>query len=99
MKNYNFVFLILLLIVVIFGATCNQGDDNVSDTGTIIYVDLEGGFYGIIADGGDRYLPDNLSQDFQEDNLRISFEGIITDQPNIAMWGRTISLTKIERIE
>lgn len=99
MKNYNFVSLILLLVLLIFGATCNQGDDKISGDGTIIYVDLEGGFYGIIADGGDRFLPENLSQEFQQDSLRISFEGIITDQPNIAMWGRTISLTKIERIE
>jgi len=62
-------------------------------------MELEGGFYGIITVGGEHFLPENLSVEYQKDSLKISFEGIITDQPTTVMWGRTIKLTKVVRLQ
>jgi len=74
--------------------------DIISGTGTIKYIDLEGGFYGIIADNGERYDPINLNQEFQVDGLRVRFEAKIRDDiVGIHMWGVLIEILKIEKLE
>ncbi len=92
----------LTLLLAVFAAGCHSDatveGTPISGVGTIRYVQLEGGFFGIVADGGERYLPENLDKDFQQDRLRVSFEGVLTDRPNFAMWGRTLHLNKIEKL-
>lgn len=90
--------LVFVLVLMSFLFGCKEENDKTSGTGIVVHMKIEVGFYGIITDGGDHYKPDNLSSEFQKDSLRISFEGIITDQPTTVMWGRTITITKIERI-
>lgn len=92
----KFIFIVLFIFFIV---GCNQVNNEITGSGIVVHMNLEGGFYGIITDGGDNFLPENLTSDFQQDSLRIVFEGIITDQPTIAMWGRTIRLTKIERAQ
>ena len=41
--------------------------------GTVRYIPLEGGFYGIIADDGKKYLPLNLPEKYKHDGLRVCF--------------------------
>ena len=89
---------ILFVVVIFFLLSCEEEKGTVSDKGKIIHFDLEGGFYGIVADQGDHFLPENLSPDYQHDSLRIYFEGIITDRPTVQQWGRTIMLKKINII-
>jgi hypothetical protein len=68
-------------------------------TGTITYIDLEGGFYGIIADSGDRYFPINLDQQYKVNNLKVRIEGKIRkDVITTAMWGTPLEILKIERL-
>ena len=68
--------------------------------GTVTYLDLEGGFYGIVGEDGNKYLPLNLTEEFQQDSLQVRFtyqrrEGVMT----IAMWGQAVDITAIERAE
>lgn len=63
------------------------------------YLSFEGGFYGILGDNGKNYLPDKLTEEFQIDGLKIYFEGTITDLTTTVQWGRTINLTKIQKME
>ena len=42
--------------------------------GTVKYIDLEGGFYGIVDETGKEYLPLNLKDEFKVDGLKV--EGI-----------------------
>jgi inhibitor of cysteine peptidase len=68
--------------------------------GTITYIDLEGGFYGIAGDDGNEYLPLNLDQQYHTDGLRVAFEyepG--KDIATIQMWGTPVNLTFIEKID
>ncbi|GIV57848.1 MAG: hypothetical protein D6746_05785 [Bacteroidetes bacterium] len=65
-------------------------------TGTIHYVDLEGGFYGLVADDGTRYLPLNLDASFRKDGLRVRFEAVPEDVLTLQQWGRPVRLTAIE---
>lgn len=60
----------------------------ISGTGTVSYVDLEGGFYGIMGDDGTQYQPINLAANMQEDGLRLNFSGqVIEDYVDMYMWG------------
>jgi len=75
----------------------------IEGTGTITYIELEGGFYGIIWDNGIGKLkhldPTNLSSEFKEDGLRISFKAkILEDQVSFHMWGIVVEILEIEKL-
>jgi hypothetical protein len=78
--------------------SCCDRTEIVSGTGTVVFLSLEGGFYGIIDDNDRHWDPSNLPQQYQVDSLRVRFEGIITDAPTFHMWGRTVELTSIKRL-
>jgi len=72
----------------------------ISGTGTVKFLDLEGGFYGLISDNGEHYDPINLSKEFQVDGLRVRFDA--RKRENMAsfhMWGTIIEIINIDRIE
>jgi hypothetical protein len=74
-------------------------EDMVEATGIIKYVDLEGGFYGIIVDDK-HYVPINLSKEFEMDGLKVKFKAKIRkDLVSIHMWGILIELTDIDKIK
>lgn len=82
------------------GSAAAEEEGFVAGTGTIVYQDLEGGFYGLIADADSaRYNPINLEASFQEDGLRVRFEGRPADVMTVQMWGTPLELTRIERLE
>jgi dienelactone hydrolase len=76
----------------------SEGAGAVSGTGTVKYINnVEGGFYGIVADDGNNYDPINLGQEFKEDGLRIYFEAKIrNDIASIHMWGTLIEILAIK---
>ena len=81
------------------GCTCGNGSVT-SGTGTIKYIDLDGGFYGIVSDDGEEYESINLVRTFQEDGLRVRFEAtILKDTNSIHMWGTPIKFTYIEKLK
>jgi hypothetical protein len=91
------LLLVALTITTLVG--CSRGEV-VSETGTVKYVDLESGFYGIVGDDGQQYDPMNLDQTYQEDGLRVRFQAKIRqDIASIHMWGKIIEITKIEKLK
>ena len=73
---------------------------DISGKGTVKFLDLEGGFYGIIGDNMENYDPINLDKEFQVDGLRVRFDA--KKQENVAsfhMWGTIIEIINIERIQ
>ncbi|MEM1127206.1 MAG: hypothetical protein AAGI71_11190 [Bacteroidota bacterium] len=65
-------------------------------SGTLRYQDLEGGFWGLIGDDGQRYRPvDPLPDAFQQDGLRVDVEAEPVTLLSIAMWGRSVRLHAI----
>jgi len=61
--------------------------EKVSGTGTIKYINLEGGFYGIVSDDGKNYDPINLPEEFKKDGLKVSFEAEKSNAFATHMWG------------
>lgn len=67
--------------------------------GTVIFVNLEGGFYGIIGDDGTNYYPLQLDDQYKVDGLRVAFEyEPVKETVTIQMWGEPVNLIFIEEI-
>ena len=62
------VLIILLLFAFLIGWYFQKisEEEVISANGTIKYVSLEGGFYGIITEKGEKYLPINLPEKFKK---------------------------------
>jgi hypothetical protein len=88
-----------LVIALMLGCIENHGRERVSDRGTVRFIGLEGGFYGIIDDHARHWDPTNLPEKFKTDSLRVRFEAVITDEPSFHMWGRVVDLISIEPLE
>ncbi len=74
-------------------------EDIVIGTGTIIFLDFEGGFYGIFSDDGEHYDPISLSREFEVDGLRVRFEvKILHDVGSVRAWGYVVSIRHIEKL-
>lgn len=70
--------------------------DAVMLQGTVRYLHLEGGFWGIVADNGQHILPKNLPQEYRKDGIRLSFTAQeITGMMTIQQWGKLSNLSDI----
>ena len=96
------VALIFSFITVAFILSCgctipSENPNEVSGSGTVVYIDLEGGFYGIISSDGAEYLPLNLPVEYQENGISVVFEGVIReDMYTIQQWGTPLDITAIQ---
>lgn len=90
-----------LLLLLLACATSNRSADGdvIEGRGTVQFVELEGGFYGIVADDGQRYDPTNLDEAYEVDGLRVRFRARERDDLiSVRMWGRMVEIISIERI-
>ena len=67
-----------------------------SGTGEVKYIDIEGGFYGIVSNDGRCYDPINLPSEFMNDGLQINFKvKILENQISFHMWGTLVEILEI----
>lgn len=67
--------------------------------GTVRYLNLEGGFWGIINDDGSHLLPQNLAKKYRKDGLRLSYKAQeVKGMMTIQQWGTLSTLSDIEVI-
>lgn len=72
----------------------------ISGTGTIKQVGVEGGFFGIVGDDGQNYDPQNLPEDLRVDGLKVKFQLKKSEnQASFHMWGIMVEVVKIEKIK
>jgi len=67
--------------------------------GTVVHVDLEGGFYGIVSSDGGRYDPINLPEEYRQDGLEV--RGLVRPASNAIgfhMWGMVVEIISIQRL-
>jgi len=105
------ILLVLLAILVVIGGVAllalglfmpvgRNGPDLPEDTftfsGIATYVDLEGGFFGFVADDGTKYLPVNLppGPGLQE-GQRVEVTAVPVDVSTIQMWGTPIRVLQL----
>jgi hypothetical protein len=69
-----------------------------SFVGTIEFVKLEGGFYGIVAKDGKKYMPVNLDKKYQKHGLKIKCQ--VAQRPELVttqMWGQAVEIKHIKK--
>ncbi len=68
--------------------------------GTITYVNLVDGFWGIQGDDGMQYQPVGaLPANFQQEGLRIQAQVSPHQDFSIFMWGQSVKVKKIELLQ
>ena len=73
--------------------------EKTSVVGQIVRVELEGGFWGVIDDSGNRYVPiDPFERSFLKDGLRISAEIELVTVFSSTMWGKHARFFNIQSI-
>jgi inhibitor of cysteine peptidase len=74
-------------------------ENQIIATGTVRYLDISGGFWGIVGDDGKNYDPMGLAPAFQKEGMRVRFEAIPeTDMMSSRMWGALVKITHIEAL-
>jgi hypothetical protein len=98
MKKQLVIIGIVAILVCVGLSGCNE-EISIQEKGIIKYIDLDGGFYGIITDKQEHYDPINLLERFKQDNIRIEFKAIyVKNQSSIHMWGKLIYILEIEQL-
>ena len=105
------IILTILLTIILIGCT---GDPNqnvepqnpyleseiIYGKGTIKFINLEGGFFGIVGEDGKKFDPIDLNDKFKQDGLRVRFKLKLTsDVLTIRMWGTPVEIVEIEKLE
>jgi hypothetical protein len=64
------------------------------------WIPVEGGFFGLVARDGAKYLPLNLPEGFRRDGLSVRVRGRLREEAVTAyMWGRPLMIHVIEVLE
>jgi hypothetical protein len=80
----------------------DDGDNDfqmVRSQGTVLWVPIEGGFWGIEAANGHDYEVLNLPREFQQHGIKVDFAGnVYPDGVSMYMWGEVLEITSIQRV-
>jgi hypothetical protein len=92
--------LAFLVVLAACSTTKHARDPNVvQGTGTVLYQDIEGGFYGIVADDSAKYDPGTLPESVRKDGLRVRFTAVKTGGFTTRMWGTRVEIQDIEPLK
>lgn len=95
-----FVAVLVLMVPTILGMAAMGAASEpleITTQGTVEYIPLSGGFYGIVTDAGEQYLPLNLGAEFQISGLRVSFSARREpDAMTVFMWGTTVWILSMQ---
>ena len=95
-SKYNLLVLAFAVLFITYSGCIKVSLEN---TGTIKYVNIEGGFYGIVSDNGQKLDPVNLKKEFKKDGLRVKFVySLKKGGLNIHQWGKIIEIISIRKI-
>jgi len=93
------------LLLILCALSCSNHDAKPADpnvitaNATVQHQDIEGGFFGLVADDGTKYDPGTLPEAFRKDGLRVKFTARKTSAMTIRMWGTTVEIDHIEAIK
>ena len=80
----------------VHGAKGSSSTETVQITGTVAFVNLEGGFFALQGDDGSTYTPINLPEGFRKDGLKI--KALVRPRPDamsIHMVGSLVEIVDI----
>ena len=69
-------------------------------TATVTFIDLEGGFYGLMTEDGEKLLPSNLPKEFLKDGTVIQFHATtLKDMQSLHQWGTLVELKDVTLLQ
>ena len=69
-------------------------------TATVTFIDLEGGFFGLTTEDGEKLLPSNLPKEFHKDGTVIQFHATaLKDMQSIHQWGTLVELKDVKLVQ
>lgn len=72
----------------------------ISFTATVKYINLEGGFFGLLTTEGQHWLPVNLKSEFKKNGTVVKIRGHeMKNMMSIQQWGKPFSITHIQLIK
>ncbi|WP_085285609.1 hypothetical protein [Colwellia chukchiensis] len=82
------------------GHKMTKAQDDMSNwqRGRVQFLNLEGGFYGIITDSGQKILPMNMAKEFAQHGAIVRIKGKVKNVMTIQQWGTPFTITDIELI-
>jgi len=84
-----------LLVPLLVLAGCEIGE--IEHTGTIMHVERDGGFWGIVTKDSTRFRPTNLPAEFEQEGMEVEFEGYVLSEERVeGEWGIPVELTEVE---
>lgn len=91
-----------VMLVFIYVSGCTSAATSVAGNeqtdGRVIYVALEGGFYGIETETAGKLFPLNLDTAYRRDGLKIRFTyRIVKNTGTTVMWGTPVEIIQIEK--
>jgi hypothetical protein len=87
------------LVPVPTGPSPSVSGRDVSGNGTIVWIAMDNGFYGIVTDDGQQFLPGKIDPAFRIDGLRVSFRGMARpDKQGEHPWGIPLDLIELARV-
>jgi len=91
----TFLAMVVIMLVIIVGITKTalplERVKNI--TGTVHYINEEGGFWGIVGDDGKRYEPMRLPSELKRPGLKTEFTLIfLKDHISIRAWGIPVEI-------
>lgn len=99
MRIFRIVVFMMFIFSIILSCSSTQTNEIVEGVGTIVYLDFEGGFFGIITDDSNYYDPINLPAQFEDDGLRVIFKAKTRlDLGSYHMWGTIVELIYIREL-
>jgi hypothetical protein len=71
-------------------------DKSLSFQGEVVFIEIEGGFYGIIDQNGQKYLPSNLPDSLKKDGLKVRGTAQLkSGKLSFKQWGKMIDIIEI----
>jgi len=93
----NFSCILLVTGCLSFGGATQLTPSIPNFCGKIIYIPLEGGFYGLESNKGNKYLPVNLPDDLKRHGLSIQARLVkVEGMMGLHMWGEYVRVLDIK---
>ena len=97
---------LLSTLLVITSSCAHQEQNNMKTEAAemiqvkVVYLDFEGGFYGLITNEGKKLLPMNLAKEYKIADTILEVQGQeVTDMATTKQWGTLFKLSNIKLIK
>jgi inhibitor of cysteine peptidase len=99
-RSLNVAAEMFLILFFVTGCLISSDSEIKTAHGTVKYISIEGGFYGIITDDGEHLDPVNLTEEYKVDGKKIRLDYSLTEeQVSFHMWGKLIVIKSIMSID